>query len=127
MIATWPIQLAIDEALTTPAGPYPIFDAVPQGEPFPYIVIGEFSGTPDEDLAVKGADLSVMMHAWSGHAGKREAHQMLDFIRNRLDHADLGGGVWACTEDWSEVMEDRESTAQRRIYHAAARYRIRAN
>lgn len=127
MIATWPIQVAIFEALNAAPRTYPVFDAVPEKQSLPYIVIGEFTGTPDDELAVKSADLSVMIHAWSGHAGKSEAHQMLDFVRGRLDHAALDGGVWAVTEDFAEVMEDRESTAARRIYHAAARYRIRAN
>lgn len=127
MIDTWPIQQALYQALAVPAGPYPVFDAVPERQPHPYLVIGEIHAEPDDELAAPSLDLTVTIHGWSSHAGKAEAHQMLSFVRDRLLYTQLGAGIWACTEEMATVIEDRESTAARRIYHAAARYRIRAN
>lgn len=127
MIDTWPIQVAIYQALTDPAGPYPVFDAVPQDAATPYIVIGEFTGQPDDDLDALSIDLSVQLHGWSRHAGKQEAHAILAFMRSRLDHQQVGAGVWGCSEDFATVVEDPDSTAASRLFHAVARYRIRAN
>jgi hypothetical protein len=52
---------------------------------------------------------------------------MLEFVRARLDNETVGGGAWACSEDFYEVIEDPSSTAASRLYHGIARYRVRAN
>lgn len=122
-----PVQTAIYEALTAAPATYPVYDAVPQGAAFPYLVIGEWTAQPDEILEVASTDADVMIHAWSRHPGKLEAHQLLQFVRARLDGQAIGGGVWACSEEFSTVMEDRNSTAANRLFHAAARYRVRLN
>ena len=127
MIDTWPIHVAIYAALTDPAGDYPVYDAVPQGAAFPYVVIGEFTGLPDFDLDRASIDLSVTLHGWSQQAGKKQSHDILAFIRDRLDMADIGAGAWACSEDFANIIEDQTSTADRRLFHSVARYRIRLN
>ena len=126
MIDTLPIQVALYQALTEAPQTYPVYDAVPQGASLPHIVIGEFTGMPDDELTASSIDLTVNIHAWSKQNGKSEAHQMLAFVRDRLDHATIAG-AWACFEEWVEVMEDRDSTADSRRFHGVARYRVRAN
>ena len=126
MIDLQPIQTAIYIALTASPATYPVYDAVPKTATYPRIVIGEFAGLPDEDLAVSTVDLSVTLHTWSKQNGKAETHAMMEFIRDRLDGQDIGGGAWACSEDFVTVIEDRASTADQRLYHGVARYRVRA-
>ena len=120
----WAVQQAIYAALVAIPATYPVYDAVPQGVAKPYIVIGEFVGEPDEDLAAASTDLALNLHTWSATAGKSQSHAMLDFIRLRLDGQVLGG-AWAIGEDFVELMEDEGSTATARIYHGVARYRVR--
>lgn len=120
----WLVQTAVYLALTTPPATYPVYDAVPQGAVYPYIVIGEWSGEPDEELAAASTDAELMMHGWSATAGKKQSHEILAFIRSRLDQKALGT-AWILTEDFTEVMEDESSTAASRLYHAVARYRAR--
>lgn len=127
MIDLQPIQTAIYQALTASPATYPVYDAVPKTATYPRIVIGEFAGQPDEDLAQASVDLSVTLHIWSRQSGKQQTHAMMEFIRERLDGQDIGGGAWACSEDFAEVMEDRASTADARLYHGVSRYRVRAN
>lgn len=127
MIDLWPTQEEVYEALTAAPTTYPVYDAVPQNAPAPYIVLGEISQQPDDELAAASSDASFVIHVWSRQNGKKQAHAMLAFVRARLDNQPLGGGVWACSEDFAEVMEDRTSTASSRLYHGVARYRIRAN
>lgn len=126
MIDLFPAQQAVYEALTAAPATYPAHDAVPQGAAYPYFVIGEITALPDEELAAASADASFQIHAWSKQAGKKQVHEMLAFARARLDGQDIGGGAWACSEDFNEVFEDRSSTASSRLYHGVARYRIRA-
>lgn len=118
------VQTSIYAALTTAPSTYPVYDAVPQGVAKPYIVIGEWTGDPDEDLGIVTTDASVTIHTWSQKAGKAETHAMLDFIRIRLDGQPVAG-AWLATEDFNEIMEDSSSTAASRLYHGIARYRIR--
>lgn len=125
MINVWPLQQAIYAALTASPATYPVHDAVPQGAPYPYLVIGEITGQPDDELAAPSVDASFQIDAWSRSAGKSQAHAMLDFVRARLDGQEIGAGAWACTEDFFDVFEDRNSTAANRLYHGVARYRVR--
>lgn len=127
MIDLWPVQQAIYTALNANPKTYPVHDAVPQSTAYPYLVIGEVTEIPDDELDVASADASFTVHAWSRYAGKKEAYAMLEFVRDRLDGQAIGGGVWACSEDFAEVIEDRTSTAASRLYHGVARYRVRAN
>jgi hypothetical protein len=127
MIDLWPVQQALYGALTAAPATYPVYDAVPQGTAFPYLVLGEITSIPDDELEAASADASFTVHAWSRNAGKKQIHAMLEFARARLDNEPLGGGAWACSEDFAEVMEDRTSTAASRLYHGVARYRVRVN
>lgn len=127
MIDLWPMQVAVFDALRGMPATYPVYDAVQQNAAFPYFVLGEFTSLQDDELGEASADASLNVHAWSRYAGKKELHEMLEFARARLDNQDIGAGVWACFEDFVEMMEDRTSTAASRLYHAVARYRLRAN
>lgn len=120
----WGVQTSVYAALTTAPATYPVYDAVPQGVTKPYIVIGEWTGDPDEELATVTTDSSLNIHTWSQTVGKKQTHEMLDFIRTRLDGQPVAGS-WLCTEDFVEIMEDPASTASVRLYHGVARYRVR--
>lgn len=119
-----PIQTAIYAALSGAPATYPVYDAVPQGVAKPYIVIGEFTGLPDEELATATTDSTLNLHTWSASAGKSQTHAMLEFIRARLDGQTIAG-AWLCSEEFTEIMEDPASTASNRIYHGVARYQVR--
>jgi hypothetical protein len=122
----WPLQQAIFAALSAAPATYPVYDAVPEGAAAPYIAIGAFDAMQDDEIAVESTDATVTIHGWSRQPGKAQAHALLQFIRGRM-HGTAIGGAWAITEDLAEVLEDRSSTAASRLYHAAARYRVRTN
>lgn len=119
-----PVQIAVYGLLTATPATYPVYDAVPQGAAYPYIVIGVWIAEPDEELGSASTDASIQMHTWSNYAGKSQTHTMLQFIRARLDNVAVSG-TWAFTEDFVDVMEDAGSTAASRLFHGIARYRAR--
>lgn len=125
MIDVWPVQVAIYSALTAAPATYPVHDAVPQSTAYPYITIGEWTGQSDEELAAPSTDAEITLNAWSRQSGKAQTFAMLEFIRDRLDGQALGGGAWACTEEFADVVEDPSSTASARLYHGIATYRVR--
>ena len=118
------VQTSIYAALSGAPATYPVFDAVPQLTVKPYIVIGEYTVQPDEELATPTSDAMLNLHTWSTTSGKSQTHEMLDFIRARLDDQTISG-AWLCTEDFNDILEDPSSTASARIYHGIARYRVR--
>lgn len=127
MINWWPVQQAIYSALTTAPATYPVYDAVPQGAAFPYLVIGAINALPGEELATPTGKASFLIDAFSRQAGKSQAHAMLAFVRARLNGQDIGAGVTEISEDSHDVIEDRNSTAASRLYHGFARYLISAS
>lgn len=120
----WVPQQAVYSALTAAPATYPVYDAVPQGAAYPYIVIGEWTLEPDEEMTGPTTDGELNLHTWSATAGKSQSHAILQFIRARLDNVAVAG-TWAFTEEFVELMEDPGSTASSRLYHAVARYRAR--
>lgn len=118
------VQTSVYSALTTAPATYPVYDAVPQGVLKPFIVIGEFTLEPDEEIDAVTTDASLNIHTWSQQASKKQTHEMLQFVRERLDVQPIGG-AWVSTEEFVEIMEDPSSTTASRLYHGIARYRIR--
>lgn len=121
-----PLQTAIFAALD--GGPYPVYDAVPQKARRPYIVIGEVTADPGEEVAESSADVSVSFHCWSETHGKDESHQMLAYIASVLDNVvslEFGGEWWLGFEEFREILEDPKSRADARLYHAVSRYQFR--
>lgn len=118
------IQASIYSALNSVPQTYPVYDAVPQGAAKPYIVIGEWTGALDDELAYITTDATITLHTWSAKAGKLETHAMLQFIRERLDGQPIPA-TWMFNEDFVEIMEDPSSTAASRLYHGVARYEVR--
>lgn len=126
MISLWPIQQAIYTALTANPQTYPVFDATPQDQAPPYIVIGESFNESDLDIDVESSSATINIHGWSRTKGKEQSYAIMSFIRARLHHQSIGG-AWACYSEQEDVFEDRDSTPAKRLYHAVCRYRIRLN
>jgi uncharacterized protein DUF3168 len=118
------VQSSIYAALVSAPATYGVYDAVPQLVAKPYIVIGEYTAQPDEEIGTVTTDATLNIHTWSAKNGKAETHAMLEFVRVRLDGQAIAG-TWLCVEDFAEIMEDSGSTAASRLYHGIARYRIR--
>lgn len=126
MISLWPILQGVYAALTAAPATFPAYFAVPQGATFPYIVIGETNNLRDDDIDADSSRASVAIRGWSRQPGEEEAHEIAQFIRDRLDMQPIGS-AWACYEDQTSVLEDRTSTAASRLYRAETRYIIRTH
>lgn len=87
-------QLALQKALfvaldnQTNAGGN-VFDAVPSGDPFPRITIGEGQGLADLADCYDGTETVLDVHVWSRGQGYPEAKTIADQVRDILHDADL--------------------------------------
>lgn len=91
----WPVQKAVytrlvgDAALQTLLGNPPrVFDHVPAGSAFPYVVIGESRGAPFDGKTEDGFEQTVTLHTWSRYRGLKETKDIMAGIVAALDGAD---------------------------------------
>lgn len=122
------VQRALYEALRS----YPplmervtgIFDHVPEGQPLPYITVGEAMETDWSAAEFSGRDHRLAIHAWSAHAGMAEVKDLLGLVDEALEHmpASLDGHrLVSLRFISSRVFADVEDG----IRHGVAEYRAR--
>ncbi len=88
--ASWPLQKALFTALTEALAPVPVLDDVPQGQAFPYVVIGEDTVTDWPMLGDDEAEeIAVTIHVWSRYAGRKEAKELMGTIKAALHQQTL--------------------------------------
>ena len=88
--ASWALQQAVFAVLSMNGAVRDIadervFDAVPRGAAFPYIVVGE-GGEADASTATeKGREHTLEIHVWSRAGGHKEAKLAADAVCEALD------------------------------------------
>ena len=65
-----------------------VFDAVPQGQDYPYISIGESTHNAWDTYNTLGDDASVTIHTWSRSRGRKETKEIQGAIYDALQRAD---------------------------------------
>jgi hypothetical protein len=124
--AGWPLQRAIYTKLTgdsTLSGMAGIYDEVPEGAPYPRVVIGETTEVPDEEHGRGGVRATTTLHIWSRYAGNKEAAAVLAEV-NRLLHrqplAVAGFTDVSIAHQYHAFMRDPDPD----IRHVPVRYRV---
>ncbi len=94
--AAWALQQAVfatlanDGAVKAAAGDPPrLFDSVPRGAAFPYIVIGDDAETDNATATEPGSAYALTIHIWSRAAGRKEALLAAQAVQAALDGAEL--------------------------------------
>jgi hypothetical protein len=86
----WPIQTAIYSLLTADVAlsgkVSGVYDEVPEGATFPYVVIGEHTLNPQGAHDRFGARTTITLHAWSAYHGTLEVAGLLDDLVRIIDH-----------------------------------------
>jgi len=100
------MQTAIYTLLTGGASPIScsVYDEVPEGAAFPYVVMADFYDAPFEARDVKGRSVGLEFHIFSRNAGgKFETYEIMDEICDKMTAGKLSISSW--TEVW-KVMEN---------------------
>ncbi len=125
----WPVQAAIYGVLTgepavtaqLPEGAEGVFDHVPQGSAFPYIVLGDSGAQPLETQAGGGCDSTIDIHTYSRALGMKEAKAVMAAIAACLhaqDFAVTGQRLVFCRLMSQTLRQDGETR------HGTQRFRI---
>jgi hypothetical protein len=121
--ASWALQQAVFAALTVNTEVHElaadrVFDAVPRGAAFPYIVVGEATEKADGDAS----EHLLQIHIWSRGGGHREIKHAANAVREALDGASLSLDGHALI-DLSFASSDYARESDGETYRAALRFR----
>jgi len=125
--ASWALQQAIfatlstDTAVTDAVGDR-IYDAVPRGSAYPYIVIGDDKESDWSTATEPGSAHALTIHIWSRAAGRRETRLAAEAVIAALNGAELAlTGQTLIDLRWLESESTRESDGE--TVHAQLRFR----
>ena len=124
----WELQQAIRSRLTdssevASAGVTAVYDHVPQCADFPYVVIGEDSGTPADTDDTLDADHIVTVHTWSRYRGRKQTKKIQQAVYDVLHRQPLSIGnaqFVDCTLESQETFLDADGLTR----HGVQRFRI---
>lgn len=104
-----------------------IFDDVPEGQPHPYVVIGEALSTPANVHGRHGRQVVSTLHTWTRARSHRPGNQigarlvaLLAQGHAALDPLVDGHSVWMVNHEFHQVLRDPD----REIRHRIDRVRI---
>ena len=124
----WPLQQAVytrlsaDTALVTTLGAA-VYDSVPDSAPFPYVVIGDDTESPNDTMGKTRRNTTLMIHTWSQAKGKKQTKEIQDRVDELLDRWAPTVTGWASTHMLNEFREsfmDADGVTR----HGVSRYRI---
>ena len=127
--ASWALQQAIfatlaasDDVRDAVGDPPRVFDAVPRGSAFPYIVIGDDKESDWSTATEPGSAHALTIHVWSRAAGRRETRLAAQAVIAALNGAELAiGGQTLIDLRWLESESTRENDGE--TVHAQLRFR----
>lgn len=66
-----------------------VYDDVPEGTAYPYVVIGEDTAINNGTKTLDGLQYTVTLHAWSQYRGRKEVKEIMARVYEILHNADL--------------------------------------
>lgn len=78
------IQKAVYGLIAPLVAPVKVYDEVPQGANFPYVVLGDMNETPWNTKNTEGREVTFAVHTWADYKGYKEATEMLGGIISSL-------------------------------------------
>ena len=118
-----PLQKAIYERLTTNTG-RTIYDYVPSGAAYPYVVIGEDTATDWSTKQKHGEEVTSTLHIWSQYRGKAEVKEIASEIQSAMINPlslEDGWQAVSCELDMFRILDDPDGITK----HGVLRFRFR--
>lgn len=66
-----------------------IFDAVPQGQTFPYVVLSNDTSADDSTKTYAQEDITKTIDVWSRYNGKKEAQEIMSLVLDSITQLPL--------------------------------------
>lgn len=119
-----PLQVSLFNLLDSQLS-VPVFDFVPEDQPYPYVVMGECTETPDNEHNQYGSETTHMIHVWTEYEGFSQGLLIADEITQLLDHQQRtlevdGHHVVSIRHEMTRTMLDPDP----KLRHVPVQYRI---
>lgn len=82
-----------------------VFDFVPEGQPYPYVTLGEDTATDTSTFSTVGQEVTATLHTWSQYKGFSEVKNLHSLVLKAMTSPLVVNG-WTC----SFLMVDLESS-----------------
>jgi hypothetical protein len=95
-----------------------VYDKVSKNYTLPYATIGEPTVTPFTSKNSYGENITIVLHAWSNHNGKKEAYDILNLILQSLSSNPLyveGFSLFRMETEQIQVITDIDGATQHGI------------
>tara|TARA_R110000803_G_scaffold198432_1_gene262171 strand:+ start:249 stop:653 length:405 start_codon:yes stop_codon:yes gene_type:complete len=124
---SWELQKAIFTALSgnttgLSGANVSIFDDVPEGTAYPYVVIGEETAAENSTKTLDGQEYTLTIHAWSQYRGRREIKEIMQSVYQNLHNTDItvsGASLVNLRQEFSTTLAENDGITR----HGVMRFR----
>jgi hypothetical protein len=107
------------------AGKQAIYDQPPEGDPKPYVRVGDHLSIPDNDLGSFGRQVTVTLHIWTKARSNGPGQDIADRITALLDHQAAalvvpGHRIVSIRSEFDQALSDPDPE----IRHHVLRFRV---
>lgn len=125
---SWELQKAIFAALNgsvtgMDGANVPIFDDVPEGTEYPYVVIGEETSANNGTKSLDGLEHTLTIHAWSRYRGRREIKEIMQSVYENLHNAAIsvtGASLVNIRQEFNTTLAETDGITR----HGVMRFRV---
>lgn len=124
---SWELQKAIFTTLSgsvngMDGANVPVFDDVPEGTEYPYVVIGEETAANNGTKTLDGIEHTLTIHAWSRYRGRREIKEIMQSVYENLHNTDIsvsGASLVNIRQEFNTTLAETDGITR----HGVMRFR----
>ena len=124
---SWELQKSIFTALSgnttgMSGANAPVYDDVPEGTDYPYIVIGEETASNNGTKTLDGIEHTLTIHAWSQYRGRREIKEIMQSVYEKLHNTDIsisGASLVNIRQEFNTTLAETDGITR----HGVMRFR----
>jgi hypothetical protein len=124
---SWQLQKSIFTALNgnvtgVSSANIPIYDDVPEGSVYPYVVIGEETTSNNGTKTLDGVEHTITLHVWSQYRGRREIKEIMQSVYEKLHNTAItvsGASLVNIRQEFSNTLAEQDGITR----HGVMRFR----
>jgi len=124
---SWELQKSIFTALNNNitgigSAKIPIYDDVPEGTVYPYVVIGEETSSNNGTKTLDGVEHTLTLHVWSQYRGRREIKEIMQSVYEKLHNTAItvtGASLVNIRQEFSNTLAEQDGITR----HGVMRFR----
>ena len=99
-----------------------VFDDVPEGTAYPYVVIGEETAAENGTKTLDGQEYTLTIHVWSQYRGRREIKEIMGSVYENLHNTDItvsGASLVNIRQEFDTTLAENDGITR----HGVMRFR----